>query len=219
MRTTVFLLATLLWSGTSWAQPAKVPEPSNLSHLKHQIKAYHDSGSWEQDQRAVTDQARHYLQERLGPELVKPAIVLDIDETALTAWKEEIDTDFGYVPEHWVQWEKRADAPAIAPVLELYRYARSHNIAVFFVSGRQESSRDWTEQNLRGAGYEEFERVYLKPDDYEQRSAVPLKSQARRDIASQGYHILLNMGDQQSDLDGGGSDRDFKLPNPIYILP
>ena len=31
--------------------------------------------------------------------------------------------------------------------------------------------------------------------------------------------ILLTMGDQLSDLNGGYAERTFKLPNPVYYLP
>jgi len=32
----------------------------------------------------------------------------------------------------------------------------------------------------------------------------------------QGYAIVVNIGDQMSDLDGGFAERTFKLPNPFY---
>jgi len=32
-----------------------------------------------------------------------------------------------------------------------------------------------------------------------------------------GYKIIANVGDQQSDLNGGYSERTYKLPNPIYL--
>ena len=33
-----------------------------------------------------------------------------------------------------------------------------------------------------------------------------------------GYLIILNVGDQESDLTGGFADRTFKLPNPFYFI-
>ena len=38
-------------------------------------------------------------------------------------------------------------------------------------------------------------------------------------LTEAGYTIVLSMGDQQSDLDGGYAERTFKLPNPVYFLP
>jgi hypothetical protein len=34
-----------------------------------------------------------------------------------------------------------------------------------------------------------------------------------------GYTIIANMGDQFSDLEGGFSERTYKLPNPFYYIP
>ena len=34
-----------------------------------------------------------------------------------------------------------------------------------------------------------------------------------------GYDIVLNVGDQCSDLQGGYADHGLKLPNPTYYLP
>ena len=39
------------------------------------------------------------------------------------------------------------------------------------------------------------------------------------EIAEQGYTVILSMGDQLSDLEGGYAERTFKLPNPVYYLP
>ena len=45
------------------------------------------------------------------------------------------------------------------------------------------------------------------------------KSLTRQHIESLGYDIVGNFGDQFSDLNGGFSDKTFKLPNPMYFLP
>jgi hypothetical protein len=34
-----------------------------------------------------------------------------------------------------------------------------------------------------------------------------------------GFDIVANFGDQFSDLNGGFSDKTFKMPNPNYFLP
>jgi len=48
---------------------------------------------------------------------------------------------------------------------------------------------------------------------------VDFKAPERRKIAEQGYAIILNVGDQESDFKGGYAERTFKLPNPVYYLP
>ena len=40
-----------------------------------------------------------------------------------------------------------------------------------------------------------------------------------KEVAEQGYTIILSMGDQNSDLLGGYAEKTFKLPNPVYFLP
>ena len=47
---------------------------------------------------------------------------------------------------------------------------------------------------------------------------VDFKAPERRKIAELGYTILLNLGDQESDLTGGYAERTFKLPNPVYFV-
>ncbi len=84
--------------------------------------------------------------------------------------------------------------------------------------GRPPELREATERNLREQGYE-WDGVVLQPAGATFASAVDFKAPERKKIAEQGYTILLSMGDQQSDLDGGYAERTFKLPNPVYFLP
>jgi acid phosphatase len=80
------------------------------------------------------------------------------------------------------------------------------------------SLRESTERNLRAEGYE-FDGVVLLPEGAAFQSAVDFKAPERRRLTEQGYTILISIGDQQSDLDGGFAERTFKLPNPVYFLP
>ena len=59
----------------------------------------------------------------------------------------------------------------------------------------------------------------MKPNNYAQASVVPYKSGARAKIVAMGYDIILNIGDQNSDLAGGYADKDIKLSNPYYLIP
>jgi hypothetical protein len=45
------------------------------------------------------------------------------------------------------------------------------------------------------------------------------KSNVRQELEKKGYRIVLNIGDQASDLAGCCSERVFKLPNPFYLVP
>jgi acid phosphatase len=81
-----------------------------------------------------------------------------------------------------------------------------------------ENLREATDRNLRQAGYRPAGLI-LEPDNARFASAADFKAPERRKLIDQGYTVLLSMGDQQSDLDGGYTEKTFKLPNPVYFLP
>ena len=112
----------------------------------------------------------------------------------------------------------KADAPAIKPTLELYQFAKQHQIAVFFITGRKEHERALTEANLSDAGYSRWDSLVMKPEVYPAVPAAIFKSAMRKLIQDHGYKIVANIGDQKSDLDGGYSAHTYKLPNPFYFI-
>jgi len=74
------------------------------------------------------------------------------------------------------------------------------------------------ESRREAAGYE-WTGVRLKPDALHTQSAVEFKSPERKKLVDEGYTIIVNMGDQMSDLEGGFAERTYKLPNPFYFVP
>jgi acid phosphatase len=224
MRTTSFILAAIFLAAFN---PAAA-EPANLGKLKTELVAYESSGRYEQDFAAVIAQARRFLDARADA-YAKPALVLDIDETTLSNWTEIQANDFAYLPNAdcnalpagpcgMLAWDKSRQAAAFPATLALYADAQSHGVAVFFITGRHEAERQWTEANLRNAGYQAWAGLYMEPDGAHFRSAADFKSAERGQIEAQGYHIVANVGDQQSDLAGGHAARGFKLPNPFYFI-
>lgn len=87
-----------------------------------------------------------------------------------------------------------------------------------FLTGRSPDQRQTTEQNLRQAGFSEWAQLILKPAESVESSA-DFKARQRRQLSENGLEILVNVGDQASDLAGGYSESFFKLPNPMYWLP
>jgi predicted secreted acid phosphatase len=185
-----------------------------------EIRDYYSSGDWN---RAVTKQAKKakaYLVKRTRGKhkARKPALVLDIDETSLNNYPCLNTTANGlpYNPGVYAGCVAKADAPAIKPVLSLFKAAKEHGVKLFFITGRPEGFKDLTVDNLRAAGFTGKYGLVLQPPSYTQDSKVPYKSGARRQIQKRGFHIIANVGDQKSDLKGGYSERTYKLPNPIY---
>ena len=197
------------------ARTAAAAEPPNLFLLKQDLKAYIDDGRYDAGLARVAAEARAWIEQR-ATQVAKPALVLDIDETALSNLHHMREMDFGYVPALWDQWVAAADGPAIAPLLDVFRAARARGVAVFFMTGRRERDAPGTVTNLRTAGFGDHAGLFFKPNDYRD-TTQSFKTAMRKRISEDGYTIIANIGDQQSDLDGGYAERTFKLPNPFYI--
>lgn len=147
----------------------------------------------------------------------KPAIVLDIDETSLSNYTAIEADDFTFGENSQAEAENQV-GQAIAPTLALYNNAKRAGVTPFFITGRPEAQRQDTVENLEREGYSDWKQLYLKPAGTT-LTTVAYKSGARKDIESQGYRIIANIGDQYSDLAGGHAARAFKLANPFYFLP
>ena len=198
----------------SCAAPTR--EPRNLTHLKTELKSYVDSKDYEHDLEKATAPAKAWIAKR-APQVSKPAVVFDIDETALSNLHHMLEEDWGYQPNIWDDWVAGSSAPAIEPVRGVYQTALDHKVAVFFVTGRKESDRRATAINLKRQGMGDYVRLIVRPVGNKQPADV-FKPEARKRIADEGYTIIANLGDQHSDLSGGYSERTFKLTNPFYYI-
>lgn len=199
-------------------------EPANLSLLKKEVQAYHDSGTYEKELTTSINQAKHYMLKQVAMNNLRKkklnlAIVLDIDETSLSNYNQFVEHNFAATQDQIHRSILAADAPPIKPMLSLYNEALKNGVKVFFVTGRHASEMAATKANLLNAGYKDWSGLYLRPDDYNHASIVPFKTHARALISKQGYTIVATIGDQYSDLLGGFAKKQFKLPNPYYFLP
>lgn len=218
------LLRAVLVAGLVFTLPgaAQIAEPANLSPAKQALRAYIDSAQYQKDIAEVALSANKYLVKRIARG-VKPdkkmAIVFDIDETTLSNLSHILSHDFGYIEKEWNAWVAAGRAPAIIPVQTVYETAVRAKIDVFFITGRKEEERASTERNLRDVGYDTWTKIYFKPATSEDAnlSIRGFKTEARRRLERDGYVIVANIGDQDSDLLGGHAEKWFKLPNPFYI--
>jgi predicted secreted acid phosphatase len=204
VRILIAALIAVSAAATASADEPKAPAPPD------EVVAYHDSGEWEADTSRQVRRARRVLGRHLGDR--RPAIVLDVDDTALSNYEclKDVDFDRGAAD--------CAGLPAIPQTLGLYRYARRHGVAVFFVTGRRERARADTTDNLKAEGYTRWKGLRLRPDGQPLSRKDGWKARVRRTIERRGYRIVVNLGDQRSDLDGGHALRGFKLPNPMYVI-
>jgi len=193
-------------------------EPLNLSRAKEDVIAYVDSGAYQRQIREIAEAARLDIEKRAARRRPgeRLAVVFDVDETLISNLPHMRAMDFGYIPHAWDAWVAAAEAPAIEPVRAVYRTARRLDVAVFLITGRGESDRAATERNLRAIGCDDQAELICKIDADE--TNAQFKTEARRRIAARGYTIIANIGDQWSDLDGGGAEKTYKLPDPFYIM-
>lgn len=197
-------------------------EPANLALEKQSLMQYHDTGTYQKDIAAVMKEATYYLRFRINQnqQLKQPrklALVLDIDETALSNYNDMLALDFGGTHQDILAKEAAGHDPAIIPTLGLYQYAKHNNVAVFFITERPETSRASTTKNLITAGFTDWKNIYFRPSEASATTIVAFKTQARKDIEAKGFDVAINIGDQYSDLKGGYDDMAFKISNPFYL--
>lgn len=162
-------------------------------------------------------------------------LVLDIDETSLSNWQEIDANNFQYfangpcpmnekgeITGHscgMLAWDMMEKATAIKPTLDLFNAAKMQGVPVFFITGRGEDERGWTEENLRKAGYAGWLGLIMRPPEAKDEPAATYKRRERAYLMAQGFTILASVGDQPSDLQGGCAESAFLLPDPFYRIP
>jgi acid phosphatase len=208
------LLALVL--GALLAAPA-AGDTTRTSYTPAQIRAYHESGRWERDVARVFSSARRSLLRQLDRPRVprRPAIVLDIDETALSNYPCLDEGDFSLTGVATCVTQSRS--VAIVPARRLVDAARRRKVAVFFITGAPAALEAARRANLRKAGFRGAFTVIGRPSTSMESSVVPYKSSERRKLERRGYRILVNVGDQRSDLAGGHARARFLVPNRIYV--
>jgi acid phosphatase len=170
---------------------------------------------------------------------LKPAVVLDIDETVLdnSPYQARLIKHGGeYNEADWAAWCNEQRARALPGVVEFTQFAAKHGIAVIYISNRAKDLDQATLANLRKAGLpvsgpEAFLGLGTFVEDCEQ---IGTEKGCRRQLISHKYRVLMQFGDQIGDfvtvlannaagrqkamqpyLDWIGT-RWFVLPNPTY---
>jgi len=170
---------------------------------------------------------------------LKPAVILDIDETALdnSPYQARLVRDGGeYNEADWAAWCKEEKARAMPGAVEFTQFAAKHGIAVIYISNRAKDLNDPTLANLRKVGFPvSGPEAFLGVDTFvEGCEQVGTEKGCRRQKISRQYRVLMQFGDQIGDFvtvlannaegraravashpDWIGT-RWFMLPNPTY---
>jgi len=168
-----------------------------------------------------------------------PAVILDVDETALDNSPYEarlIRSGEEFNELSWSSWCHEAAARALPGAVEFTRFAADHGVAVYYISNRAEDLDQATLANLRSAGFPVAEGdVFLGLG-----TVVPGCEQngsdkgCRRRLVGRTHRVVMQFGDQIGDfvdviantpddraksvepyLDWIGA-RWWVLPNPLY---
>jgi hypothetical protein len=196
----------------------------NFDQLVSELKQYHECtctcGCYAHDLDIQADRAIGFLRKRAARRSPneKLAVILDIDETSLSNYEEMLQQSYLYDAKAFDAWVNTAQAPAIPGTLRIDKEAKQLGVEVFFITGRHENERPATEKNLRAVGYE-WKSLTMCPQSQDCHIAENYKSAARAAIVAQGYTIVLNAGDQWSDLKNKPeAEFSVKYPNPYYFI-
>ncbi len=242
MRTPVALVGVvtgaLIWfAPAALAEPPAPPapiipppvQPANIGDLKFEATDYYDSGAYLTDLQLAAAPAIAWITEE-APRVDRPAVVFDIDETALSNWEAIKANDFGRV-------SRRAVRPAARRAVRLARLGPSGAVDgdpaddghlhhrqgsrrgdLLHHRSRRDSARGDRTQPA-GRRLHRLHELIMEPPGAHYVSAADFKAPQRAQIEQQGYTIIANVGDQPSDLDGGFSERTYLLPDPFYRIP
>ncbi|MGA3011812.1 MAG: HAD family acid phosphatase [Terracidiphilus sp.] len=208
---------------STYASGERIP---NLDTVKAELKQYHECtckcGCYAKDLDHQADRAIAFLRTRTAKHSPKEklALVLDIDETTLSNYEEMVKAGFAYDSTVFDAWVNSAKAPAIPGTLRVYKEAQRLGVTVFFITGRPETEREATEQNLHAQGFQIWQQLFLRSAAQSSGEVEVYKAGARAAIVAEGYKIVLNVGDQWSD-DKGNPQAEFfvKYPDPYYFIP
>jgi 5'-nucleotidase (lipoprotein e(P4) family) len=129
-----------------------------------------------------------------------PAIILDLDETA-------IDNSFyeargvldqtGYDAVTWNNWVREAEAEAIKGAVELTNAANDLGIAVFYITNRDAEVQPYTEQNLLELGFPVEEGSVMSNGGQPDWTSAKVN---RRKRVTDNFRVLMLFGDDLNDF-------------------
>ena len=102
-----------------------------------------------------------------------------------------------------------APGTAMGPVLALVKKARRLGIKVFVNTARKASLRDETLDELAAAGYQ-IDGICLRARGV---TAAESKPKCRARFRQQGFVLVANVGNNDTDFAGGGYEKAYRLPN------
>jgi predicted secreted acid phosphatase len=146
---------------------------------------------WLADVKVAMQESRPYVRERVAAKTAdeKLAVNFDIDNTVIATYYD--------------------GGGAIPKMLKFARLLDKLGVALVFNSGRLDNQQQRTVNQLTRAGFPVAE-VCLR----NKGETLPVGKQRCRDsFIDEGYTLIANVGNNDTDFIGGGYERAFRLPN------
>lgn len=196
--------------------PVKVSSPGGFGH-KEGLEFSKTPEYKKEFDKAIESAKLHCVEyTKANPNSLNKAIISDLDETLLDnrPYFQDVKKDFTW--SDFEKWVFKAKAPNLPATAEFLKWARDQGFAIIFLTGRPENMRVVTTANLI-KNKVAYDGLYMRGDD-DKRPASKFKAEVRKKIESMGYKIVVNIGDQDSDLAGGFALDGEKLPNKLYFV-
>jgi len=204
-------IATLLLAGCRCVEP-----PKNISLAHREVMHYYESGCFAEELRTIVQHTkRQFTQPTADP---KEIIIFDVDFTALNYYEHMKSIQFGYVANLFHQWIMAADAPAMPSMLALYTHFKELGYTIFFITERQPDEFEATQENLKRAGFEGYERLIIRSEEQCAIPYITYKGCIRAGLVAQGYKIIASASDQEQDFIGDNIGFPIRIPNYLFSL-
>ncbi len=153
---------------------------------------------------ALAPEERGYTLDESRATGLKPAVVMDVDETVLdnSPYQARLvrdGTDYNDVS--WDQWVAEKKAKPVPGVVDFAKAATAKGVTVLYISNRAVHLEQATLANLKAVGLPVAEDVFLGlgtvVEGCEQHGS---EKNCRRRLAGQKYRVLMQFGDQIGDF-------------------
>ncbi|MEO5709432.1 MAG: HAD family acid phosphatase [Nocardioidaceae bacterium] len=144
---------------------------------------------WLSDTRVAMYGSRAYVGDRVDQGGRRLAVNFDIDNTSLATYY--------------------AKGTAVPVVLRFAKYARSQGVTLLFNTGRLRGQTAGVARSLRRVGYDVKEICGRSSGE----SLAHSKQRCRAHFRAEGYMLIANVGNRDTDFAGSGYGRAFRLPS------
>ncbi len=136
----------------------------------------------------VSTRARRAAPERNRPE-EKLALILDIDETTLSNYRELSAPISHIIPAAFNAWIDAKQAPAIPGTLRLYKEAQRLGVNILFITGRPMRSAPPQSSICAPQGFDHWQELVMRPAAHGTQTIGEFKRRREAQIVAKGYTL------------------------------